>query len=87
MASYSSALAIDPLDAATLVNRAWARLEAGDRAGAVNDVTAAVAMGHAPAEELLDAVGLFEPARPASSAGQARERDESGGGPGREAGQ
>jgi protein O-mannosyl-transferase len=87
VASYSSALAIDPLDAATLVNRAWARLEAGDRAGAVNDVTAAVAMGHAPAEELLDAVGLFEPARPASSAGQARERDESGGGPGREAGQ
>jgi len=43
---YDRALAIDPSDAPTLANRAWARLASGDRAGAERDVEAVTALGH-----------------------------------------
>jgi tetratricopeptide (TPR) repeat protein len=79
---YDRALAIDPADAATLVNRAWALVESGDRAGAARDVSAAAALGRAIDDELLEAVGrpgAVRPVRP--SDGDAEEGHEAGGGP------
>jgi len=86
-ACYDTALELDPHDPPTLVNRAWARLEAGDRRGAMNDVTAALGLGHAPDEALREAVRLSTPGGATSFAEHAREGDEAGGGPGRAAGE
>jgi len=53
---YDGALARDPRDGATYLNRAWARLESGDRDGALHDVSAASSLGERPSQDLIDAV-------------------------------
>jgi Flp pilus assembly protein TadD len=53
VASYGRALAVDPRDPATLINRAWARLDSGDRAGAESDAIAASRLGDPQAADVL----------------------------------
>jgi len=55
-ACYDTALAIDPADAATLENRAWARIESGDAPGARADIALMTTLGRRPPPELLEAV-------------------------------
>ena len=57
--AYTRALAIEPDDAATLMNRAWAGLQAGDRAAAARDATAAETRGHPSDPDLRMALGSF----------------------------
>lgn len=53
---YDTALSLDPDDPPTLVNRAWARIELGDRAGAARDVAVAASRGHRADADLLEAL-------------------------------
>lgn len=53
---YDTALSLDPDDPPTLVNRAWARIELGDRAGAARDVAVAASRGHRADNDLLEAL-------------------------------
>ena len=57
VACYDRALDLAPDDPEVLLNRAWARLEAGDRAGAESDASAAANLGLA-----LSRLGLFDAA-------------------------
>ena len=57
VACYDRALDLAPDDPEVLMNRAWARLEAGDRAGAESDASAAANLGLA-----LSRLGLFDAA-------------------------
>lgn len=54
--AYGQALTLEPLDASTLVNRAWAFLEVGDSASAERDVAAVAALGHPRNQDLADAI-------------------------------
>ena len=53
---FSKALDIEPGDADTLANRAWARVAAGDRRGAESDLGVLRQLGRTPDPELVDAV-------------------------------
>jgi tetratricopeptide (TPR) repeat protein len=56
VACYDRALIIDPDDAGTLVNRAWARVAAGDVGKAAADVARLGSLGRSIPPDLLDAV-------------------------------
>jgi len=53
---FSKTLDIEPGDADTLANRAWARVAAGDRRGAESDLGVLRQLGRTPDPELVDAV-------------------------------
>jgi len=53
---FNKALAIEPHDTGTIANRAWARLAAGDRAGAVADLAAIKEQEGSPDPSLVRAV-------------------------------